>query len=368
VYQELELVLMRGGTSKGVFVHDRDLPSAVAERDAFILALMGSPDPLQIDGLGGARSSTSKLVSVTGSQRPGVDVEYLFAQVGVDVPAVDYAGNCGNLTAAVGPYAIDEGLVEATEPSTRVRLYNRNTDSLINVQVPVSGGRFDPAGDFELSGVPGTGSEIVTEYLNPAGAVLGSALPTGNPVEWLEPADGEPVAASLVDVAGPAVFVRAEDAGTTIDLSPDAANADQQFLGRLESIRAAAAVRLGLAADQESATRTMPALPRLALIGAAREGQSAPHQLAILATSMQRVHHACPLTVLMCAAAALYLPGTLPQQTGRRSASGRTSIAHPKGIATVRVSISCSTAQITSVCASRTARRLLAGRAYVRRP
>src|ERR1700729_474439 len=250
---------MRGGTSKGVFVHDRDLPSAVAERDAFILALMGSPDPLQIDGLGGARSSTSKLVSVTGSQRPGVDVEYLFAQVGVDVPAVDYAGNCGNLTAAVGPYAIDEGLVEATEPSTRVRLYNRNTDSLINVQVPVSGGRFDPAGDFALSGVP------------------------GNPVEWLEPADGEPVAASLVDVAGPAVFVRAEDAGTTIDLSPDAANADQQFLGRLESIRAAAAVRLGLAADQESATRTMPALPRLALIGAAREGQSAPHQLAILA-------------------------------------------------------------------------------------
>lgn len=358
---------MRGGTSKGVFVQDRDLPSAVAERDAFILALMGSPDPLQIDGLGGARSSTSKLVSVTASQRRGVDAEYLFAQVGVDVANVDYAGNCGNLTAAVGPYAIDEGLVKATEPSTRVRLYNRNTDSLIDVQVPVSGGRFNPAGDFELCGVPGTGSEIVTEYLNPAGAVLGSALPTGNPVELLEPVGAQPVPASLVDVAGPVVFVRAEDAGTTIDLSPDTGNADLQLLSRLESIRAAAAVRLGLAEDQGSATKTTPALPRLALIGAARE-RAAPHQLAILATSMQRIHHACPLTVLMCAAAAIYLPGTLPELTGRKSASGRVGIAHPKGIATIRVSISCSTGQITSVCASRTARRLLAGRAYVRRP
>jgi 2-methylaconitate isomerase len=368
VYQELELVLMRGGTSKGVFVQDRDLPSAVAERDPFILALMGSPDPLQVDGLGGARSSTSKLVSVTGSRRRGVDVEYLVAQVAVDAPIVDYAGNCGNLTAAVGPYAIDEGLVEVTEPSTRVRLYNRNTGSLIDVQVPVSGGRFDPAGDFELSGVPGTGSEIVTEYLNPAGAVLGAALPTGNPVDPLEPAGGQPVLASLVDVAGPVVFVRAEDAGASIGLSPDAANADPQFLSRLESIRAAASVRLGLAADQESATRTTPALPRLALIGAARAGQAGPHELAILATSMQRLHHACPLTVLMCAAAAIYLPGTLPQLTGRKSASGRIRIAHPKGIGTVRISVSCSTGQIMSVCASRTARRLLAGRAYVRKP
>jgi 2-methylaconitate isomerase len=368
VYQELELVLMRGGTSKGVFVQDHDLPSAVAERDTFILALMGSPDPLQIDGLGGARSSTSKLVSVTGSQRRGVDVEYLFAQVGVDVPTVDYAGNCGNLTAAVGPYAIDEGLVEATEPSTRVRLYNRNTGALIDVQVPVSCGRFDPTGDFELSGVPGTGSEIVTEYLNPAGTVLGSALPTGDPIEWLDPAGAEPILASLVDVAGPVVFVRAEDVGATVDLRPDAGNADRRFLARLESIRAAAAVRLGLAADQESATSTTPALPRLALVGTAYDGQAAPHQLAILATSMQRVHHACPLTVLMCAAAAIYLPGTLPQLTARKPATGRISIAHPKGIATVGVSISCSTGQITSVCASRTARRLLAGRAYVRRP
>jgi 2-methylaconitate isomerase len=368
LYQELELVLMRGGTSKGVFVRDCDLPSAAADRDALILALMGSPDPVQIDGLGGARSSTSKLVSVVGSQRQGVDVEYLFAQVGVDVPIVSYAGNCGNLTAAVGPYAIDEGLVKAIEPTTRVRLYNRNTDSLIHVQVPVSGGRFNPVGGFKLPGVPGTGSEIVTEYLNPAGAVLGSALPTGKPVEWLQPTGGERVLASLVDIAGPVVFVRAEDIGTTIDLSPDIGNADRRFLGRLESIRAAAAVRLGLAEDQESATRTTPALPRLALIGGRREGQNTPHQLAILATSMQQVHHACPLTVLMCAAAAIYLPGTLPQLTGRKPASGRVSIAHPKGIATIYVSTSCSTGRVTSLSASRTARRLMAGRAYVRRP
>jgi 2-methylaconitate cis-trans-isomerase PrpF len=168
-------------------------------------------------------------------------------------------------------------------------------------------------------------------------------------------------------IAGPVAFVRAEDVGVTTDLRPDVANADRSFLDRLESVRAAAAVRLGLAKDQESATRTTPALPRLALIGAPRDGRGAAHQLSILATSMQRVHHACPLTVLMCGAAALYLPGTLPQLVSRRPASGRVSIAHPKGTATVSVTVSCSTGQVTSVGASRTARRLLAGRAYVRR-
>lgn len=357
---------MRGGTSKGVFVRDGDLPAAGPRRDAFILSLMGSPDPMQIDGLGGTHSSTSKLVSVRRSEREDAEIDYLFAQVGVDVATVDYAGNCGNLAAAVGPYAIDEGLMEATGPRARVRLYNRNTGSLIHVRVPVSGGRFEPDGDFALAGVPGTGSEIVTEYLDPEGSVLGSALPTGQPVDMLAPAGGRPVRASLVDVSGPVAFVLASDLEVSIDMSPAAANADPRFLDRLESVRAAAAVRLGLAADPAVATRATPALPRLALIGRAHPARSEAHHLAILATSMQRMHHACPLTVLMCAAAALHIPGTLPQLYGQAPSGERVSLAHPKGIAAVGVRVSGTSGRVRSVWVSRTARRLLAGRAYVR--
>jgi 2-methylaconitate isomerase len=170
----LRIVLMRGGTSKGVFVRDGDLPAAGADRDRLLLRLMGSPDPMQLDGLGGSHSSTSKVVAVSRSERPDTDVEYLFAQVGTDQELVDYRGNCGNLTTAVGPYAIDEGLVRASGPVTPVRLLNRNTGTRIIAHVPVTDGRAASSGDCEVAGVPGTGAPVITEYLDPAGAVLGA--------------------------------------------------------------------------------------------------------------------------------------------------------------------------------------------------
>jgi hypothetical protein len=175
----LRIVVMRGGTSKGVFVRDADLPAAGPGRDTLLLRLMGSPDPMQLDGLGGSHSSTSKVVAVSRSDRPDTDVEYLFAQVGIDQALVDYRGNCGNLTTAVGPYAIDEGLVRVSGPVTPVRLLNRNTGTRIIAHVPIADGRAATSGDCAVAGVPGRGAPVITEYLDPAGAVLGALLPTG---------------------------------------------------------------------------------------------------------------------------------------------------------------------------------------------
>jgi 2-methylaconitate cis-trans-isomerase PrpF len=362
----LQVVLMRGGTSKGAFVRDGDLPAAGPGRDALLLRLMGSPDPMQLDGLGGSHSSTSKVMSVSLSDRPDTDVEYLFAQVGIDRAQVDYRGNCGNLTTAVGPYAIDEGLVRASGPVTPVRMLNRNTGSRIIAHVPVIDGRAATNGDCVVAGVPGTGAPVITEYLNPAGAVLGALLPTGSPRDVVPAPRTGPVEISLVDVAGPVVFARADDLGLDPLLAPGAANADADLLGRLESLRGACAVLAGLAADCDTARTASPALPRLALVGGGHPDRPGDFSLRVL--SMQRVHHACPITVLLCAAAAALLPGTIPHAAAqpRRSLSGGRAtvlVAHPKGAAAATVRISDGT--VHSVSITRTARRLLAGEAYL---
>jgi hypothetical protein len=273
--------MMRGGTSKGVFVREGDLPPAGRGRDGLLLRLMGSPDPMQLDGLGGSHSSTSKVVAVSPSDRQDTDVEYLFAQVGVDQAHVDYRGNCGNLTTAVGPYAIDEGLVRASGPGTRVRMLNRNTGSRIIAHVPVAGGRAATSGNCVVAGVPGSGAPVITEYLDPGGAVLGALLPTGSPLDVVRAPRSGPVEVSLVDVAGPVV---------------------------------------------------------------------------------------CPVTVLLCAAAASLLPGTVPHAAARprgggSAGGGTVLVAHPKGVAAATVRIGEGT--VHSVSITRTARRLLAGEAYL---
>jgi 2-methylaconitate cis-trans-isomerase PrpF len=364
----LRIVLMRGGTSKGVFVSDADLPAAGPGRDRLLLRLMGSPDPMQLDGLGGSHSSTSKVVTLRPSERPDADVEYLFAQVGTDQAEVDYRGNCGNLTTAVGPYAIDEGLVQASAPVTAVRLLNRNTGSRIIARVPVTGGRAATSGDCVVAGVPGTGAPVVTEYLEPAGAVLGALFPTGSPLDLVHTPGSGPVRVSLVDVAGPVVFARAADLGLDPLLAPAAANADPDLLRRLEELRGACAVLAGLAADPATARAASPALPRLALVGDGHPGRPGDCDFTLRVLSMQRVHHACPMTVLLCAAAAALLPGTVPHAAarlrGERSEVGATVVvAHPKGTAAATVRTAGGT--VHSVSVTRTARRLLAGEAYL---
>jgi 2-methylaconitate isomerase len=368
----LPAVLMRGGTSKGVFLHARDVPPPGPACDALLLDLMGSPDPMQIDGLGGTYSSTSKVVIVAKGDEPGVDIRYWFAQVGVDRAVVDWSGNCGNLTTAVAPFAIDEGLVPAVEPETVVWLKNENTGVRIVARVPVRNGRACVEGDLYVPGVPQPGAPISTEYLDPAGGVLGAALPTGSACDRVHTPAGT-LEVSFVDVTSAYAFVRA--ANLDLDLAqatPPALNADAALLARLEQIRASCAVHLGIVADAQAATERSPAVPRLMLVQAPENG-AGPGQdadLRALAVSMSKVHHALPMTGALCAAAAAALPGTIPNllRAGTPEDSSTIRIRHPKGVVVMNADVEPVSATVRAVGVVRTARRLMNGTAYVRCP
>lgn len=365
----LPAVLMRGGTSKGLFVRDADLPPPGEERDRAILALMGSPDPAQINGLGGATSSTSKLIAVAPGSEPGCDVDYLFAQAAVDRAFVDYRGNCGNLTAAVGPYAIEEGLFEASGAMAVLTLFNRNTGKKVRTHVPVRDGKPLEEGDFTIAGVPGTAAKIVNEFLDPGGSVLGSLLPTGRPVDKVQPAGGPPVEVSIVDVGNPMAFIRASDVG----LGALPMQVDEDLLRRLEAIRAGCAHAVGLVDDPADATLRSPALPRLALVSpahgylttAGRRVEEGAVDVVASMLSMQRMHHAFAATGLMCLAAAARLPGTIANEICRPASGEGVRIGHPKGVAEVGVILGAgATPTVEAVVVARTARRLMAGEAY----
>lgn len=364
--RSIRVTLMRGGTSKGVFVAERDLPDAGPERDAFLLALMGSPDPMQIDGLGGTHSSTSKVVAVSRSDRQGVDVEYLFAQVGIDRAVVDYTGNCGNLTSAVAPFALMHGMVEAGDPSTAVRLFNRNTSTQIVARVATRAARLSVDGDEVVDGVPGRGAPIEMDYLHPAGAVLGVLLPTGNLVDEVTDCDGRTVRATIMDVAGPAAFVAASDLRLPIDVQPATVNSDARLLKRIESVRSSCAAVSGMTESAAVATAITPALPRLVLVGAGNDVVD----LTVRVMSMQRMHHATPLTTLLCTAAAVNIAGTIPADVCSRAREGAVRVGHPRGVARARADVTRSASDsapiVSSVGVTSTARRLLVGEAFVR--
>lgn len=359
---ELPVVIMRGGTSKGVFCHLEELPADGPVRDRFLLSLMGSPDAMQLDGLGGTHSSTSKVMAVGPGREPGIDVEYLFAQVGVERPMVDYAGNCGNLTAAVGPYAIDEGLIAAEDLATRqLTLLNLNTGVRVRASVPIVDGRSAWEGDCVIDGVPGSGAPIVTDYLDPAGSVTGKLFPTGSPTTII---DG--VQVSLIDVATPYAFVLAADVGLNGDESPEVLNADAGLLARLERLRSACGDAIGVASA---------AVPRLVLVSAPSStsaGEPVDRPMAhirVRATSMQRFHHATPITAALCTGAAVHLDGTLASAVARQGPSSAPQrvvrMEHPKGVVEATVELDGDTVRSAGVV--RTARRLLAGTAYVPR-
>ncbi len=366
---------MRGGTSKGVFVLDADLPPAGAERDAFLLSLMGSPDSMQIDGLGGATSSTSKVMAVAPAKRSDCDLEYTFYQVGIDRPSVDSRGNCGNLTAAIGPYGLDEGLVSLPEGTAEVRLHNLNTNTCIVARFPVRDGHLSEEGDCRLDGVPGTAAPIVTDYLDPAGSVCGQLFPAGGePLVRLVPRVGDAVDATIADVTAPVVMIAAEQVGIATTVDPADVNSDPGLLERLESIRAAAAVAIGLAEDEADALATSPALPRVAILGGAvghrlssgRSIEVSDHDLVVRATSMQRLHHAIPLTTAMCVATAAVTAGTVAHAISGPDPRW-VRLAHPKGIVeiAVRLEPGREPSPVVGVAVKRTARRLLRGVASV---
>ncbi len=288
-------VFMRGGTSKGLFFREKDLPKDPALRDSIFLRVMGSPDPRQIDGLGSGFSSASKVAVVAPPEKPGQPLRYTFGQVSVTTPMVDYRGNCGNLSAAVGPFAIDEGMVEAVDPVTTVEILNTNTGKIIFAEVPVREGRAVVEGDCSISGVRGTGAPILLRFEDPGGAVTGSLLPTGNRVDRMAVPGRGDLEVSIVDAGNPTVFVRAKDLDLSGSESPEEIDADAGLLSTLEGIRGLAAERCGLVSDAAEAAHRSPAVPKVAIISAPSASAEEVHLSATI-LSMGKAHRAYALT------------------------------------------------------------------------
>jgi probable AcnD-accessory protein PrpF len=370
---------MRGGTSKGVFFRAGVLPDDPALRDPILLAVLGSPDPYsrQIDGLGGASSSTSKAVIVGPSQRADADVDYLFAQVSVDRAVVDYSGNCGNLSGAVGPFAISQGLVEPVEGITVVRIWQVNTSRLIIAHVPVHDGEPLEEGDFRLDGVPSPGAEIAVDFVDPGGSLTGALLPTGNPVDELDVAGVGRIRVTLLDAATAMVFVSAADLGLTGVELRGSIDDDAALLAKVEAIRAHGAVAMGLAASVEEATSARPATPKIAFVSPPRAHRSSaggaiePHDIDFVARvfSMGTLHHAYVATGAVATAVAAVLPGTVVNAVspfgGDRAATVR--FAHASGVVRIGAAVERRDGawRARNVRVSRTARRIMAGEVYV---
>jgi 2-methylaconitate cis-trans-isomerase PrpF len=373
--RRVRAVFVRGGTSRALVFHRADLPPEPAAWDPVFLAALGSPDPAgrQLDGLGGGLSSLSKVAVVGPPSRPDADVDYTFGQVEVTRPLVDYRGNCGNISSAIGPFALDEGLLPAREPETVVRIHNTNTRKLIHARVPVEDGAAAVAGDFVLDGVPGAGARIALDFLDPGGAVTGRLLPTGRPRDTLEVPGLGPLEASLVDATNPVVAVRARDLGLTGAEAPEALDAVPGLPARLEAIRAAAAVRMGLAADPGEATARSPAVPKVALVAPPAAfrtlgGAAVPAAAADLLArviSMGRAHRAIALTAAMCLAVAAHVEGTLVREAAGGPPPGAdVRLGHPSGVLPVAARVErdpAGAAVARAVTVYRTARRLMEG-------
>jgi len=372
----MPVTIMRGGTSKGVFVRQADFIGwdDAALRDRIIKALMGTPDPMQIDGLGGTHSSTSKVMVVGPGLREGIDLEYTFVQVGIDLPIVDYRGNCGNLTAAVTPFALAEGLTRAQAPLARVMMWNANTRKRILAEVPYGRAGVVEEGDFQIDGVPGSGAPITTHFYEPAGSVTGRLFPTSRPRDAVRTSRGE-FEVSIVDVTNPFVFVRAADLELDCTELSSAVNANPEILALLEEIREQAAVLAGIHADSAAAAKSnMPAIGFVApprdyvTVGGARITAGQVDLLGRV-VSVRRVHHAYAGTGAMCTAAAARLAGTIPHEVAAaRGNGGRVTIGHSKGTVSAGVEIGSGAdgrQTVTSVSIARTARRIMRGEAYI---
>jgi len=373
-------LLMRGGTSKGLFVRKEDLPIQPGHElfEAFLLELFGSPDPLQVDGIGGSHSHTSKIMMVSPTDRDDADVEYTFGGVGVKNPVIEWGGNCGNLTAAVGAFAIREGLVEVTHPTTTVTLYNTNADGRIEQDVPVTeSGVPRIYGDYHIDGVPGTGARVDSHFLDPAGGVLDSALPTGNVVDTIE-VEGESLDVSLVDVTNVIVYVRAEDVGMTGTELPEEMRNTEGLLDRFERIRGAACVELGLVDDPADAETEYPIFPHLAVVSEPqsydcsvdRHVDAADIDITARVISMQDPHHAYAMTSGLCLGAAARIPGTIANEFVRNPDEEWTTIGHPKGTMSVgailRDADEDEEIDVERVSIGRTVRPIMIGSAYYR--
>jgi probable AcnD-accessory protein PrpF len=379
---------MRGGTSKGVFFRLQDLPETAQvpgpARDALLLRVIGSPDPYakQIDGMGGATSSTSKTVILSKSIKADHDVDYLFGQVSIDKPFVDWSGNCGNLSAAVGPFAITHGLVDASRVPDNgvavIRIWQANIGKTIIAHVPMNHGAVQETGDFELDGVTFPAAEVQLEFMDPAAeeeGAGGSMFPTGNLVDELEVPGVGTFKATMINAGIPTIFVNASDIGYTGTELQDAINGDVNALNRFETLRAYGAVRMGLIAHVDEAAKRQHT-PKVAFVAAPSEyisssGKRVTAQdadLLVRAMSMGKLHHAMMGTAAVAIGTAAAIPGTLVNLAAGGGERSAVRFGHPSG--TLRVGAEAALVdgewQVKKAIMSRSARVLMEG--WVRVP
>jgi 2-methylaconitate isomerase len=376
VQRAIPAVFMRGGTSKALMFHARDLPEDRGQWASLFCAAMGTPDPYgrQLDGMGGGVSSLSKVCVLSPSERSDADVDYTFAQVMITEARVDYRSNCGNMSSAVGPFALDEGLVRAGGETTTVRIFNTNTEKLIHSTFPVISGMTRYDGDFEVPGVSGSGAPIRLDFLDPGGATTGHLLPSGQVADQLNVAGIGAFEASLVDAANAVVFVRAGDVGLSGTELPAELDSHPRVLALLEAIRREAAVRMGIAPDVEAASR-ITSVPFVCVVSPPLDsvtlsGETIRHDevdLVARTLSHGQPHRALPLTVALCLGVAARLSGSIVfDSRGVEVAGAPLRIAMPSGILTVDARVSFDNGQWTAHSGTffRTARRLFDGRVW----
>jgi len=373
-YLSFACSIIRGGTSKGLYLKGNELPEAGALRDKVVLRLLGSPDLRQIDGLGGANSLTSKVCIIGPSEREDADVDYTFGQVSVDKAKIDWQGNCGNLTSGVGVFAVNQNFVIPREPETTVRIFNTNTSKLIHVKVPVEAGRARSSGSYSIHGVPGTGAKQEVEFFDPAGGVTGKLLPTGKAQDIIDLGEKGRFTISVVDAVTPVVYLRAAELGLKGTELPTEVEAMPRVLALMEELRSVAAEMSGIVEKREEATEKSPAFPKVGFVSPPcdyvnPEGKTIKAgEIDIVARlgSMQKMHRAYMIGGAVSTGAAAQIPGTVVREAlseRARMNGGSLIIGHPYG--PMEVDIAGEGGNIRKVTVFRTARVLMDGIAYI---
>lgn len=382
--RQIRCVLMRGGTSKAVFLRESDLPVDEAERNSTILSIFGSPDRRQIDGLGGADPLTSKLaiigpVRTTEPRAAGTHLTYTFGQVEIAHPEIDWLSLCGNISSAVRAFAVYEGYVTPREPMTQVRVFNTNLSRVLTIEVPVQDGRPLEQGDYSVPGVPGTGARILIDFSDTAGAATGALLPTGRPVDRLDVPDVGEIDVSLVDIGNAHVFVRASDLGLRGTEGAAQLDADHELRARLERIRGAAAERMGMIANAAQSREESPATPILGIVSAPasyrdENGGAVVNENEVDLVSrlmfMQQTHKTYAGTSTVCTGVASRLAGTLVHEVTRLQMrqADTVRIGHPAGVIETETRVEKNEAGeyvVRRATLGRTARRIMEGNVFV---
>jgi 2-methylaconitate cis-trans-isomerase PrpF len=367
---------MRGGTSKGIFLMEEDLPRDPDLRDRIILAIFGSPDIRQIDGLGGADSLTSKLALIASPKTGDRDVDYTFGAVGIDKPFVDYSANCGNISSAVGPFVIEKGWIRPEEPYTNVRIFNTNTRKMIHAKVPIKKGKVVSEGDYVMDGVPGTGAKIKLSFLDPGGAATGRLIPTDKVVDEIVLDSGERFPVTVIDAGNPTAFVHADALGLRGTELPE--DFDQNVMGKtkLEGIRKKVGELIGIPVN--------PSIPKIAFVAppqdfkatTGRQIRKEEVDMVARVMAMGKMHKTFAITAGIPAAAAAVIPGSVVSgciRWGRgeglkgEAIQRKVTIGHPSGKFEVEVLAKQegAGARILSCTIGRTARRIMEGRVYI---